>query len=78
MSHEEFVLVWFETAQRWDVVFPDGTIINGNFGAMGHALGAALEYLGRGECEFEVTETTQQYFKYEKDEEFWESEDNEN
>jgi hypothetical protein len=68
---EEFVAIWFESTQEWVVMFPDGTSIRNGFGAVGYAVNAALEYLSRGEVEFDVTEDTGTFYRYQKCAEFW-------
>jgi len=68
---KEFWLVWFETTQEWNVVFPGFVFISGKHGSVGHAHGAALKYLGRGEAEFECCEDNGAAQHYMQDEEFW-------
>lgn len=68
---QEFSLVWFDSAQKWVVVFPDGTVIDKDFGATGYAFNAALELTGRSDCEFTCESSTDSFVKYVKDEDFW-------
>lgn len=72
LSHiEEFTVQWFESRQKWIAIFPNGHVIDDGFGAVGYAISAAYQYLNRGEVEFECTEDTGSYQRYEKDEEYW-------
>lgn len=66
---QEFSLCWFEASQQWVVIFPGGKTLTGKFGSMGYAEGAALEYLGLGEADFEVTEDNGSFYRYERDSE---------
>lgn len=62
----EFCVIWFESSQRWIVMFPNGNIIDGGFGAIGHALAKAYDYLELGESDFECTEDTGTFYRFEK------------
>lgn len=66
---QEFSLCWFEASQQWVVIFPSGKTLTGKFGSMGYAEGAAIEYLGLGEADFEVTEDNGSFYRYERDSE---------
>lgn len=66
---QEFSVCWFEASQQWVVIFPSGKTLTGKFGSMGYAEGAALEYLGLGEADFEVTEDNGSFYRYERDSE---------
>ena len=60
---KEFVCVWFETSQRWVVMFPNGEIIDREFPAIGYATNAAYEHMG-DVAEFECTEDTGQFYRF--------------
>ena len=47
-------------------MFPNGNIIDGGFGAIGHALAKAYDYLELGESDFECTEDTGTFYRFEK------------
>lgn len=68
---EEFTCIWFETSQKWVVVFPDTSVLDEDFGAIGYAVNAAFHHLNRAECEFITDENTGSFFRYVKDEEYW-------
>lgn len=72
-EYEEFACIWFEAAQEWVVVFPDGKVLRGDkpWGAVGYAANAAFEHTGRGEYQWYVESGNGSYFGYEKDEEYW-------
>lgn len=63
----EFVCVWLETSQRWVVLFPNGEIIDQEFPAIGYAVNAALEKIGMSEADFDCTEDTGRFYRYERD-----------
>ena len=60
----EFVCVWFEASQRWIVMFPDGEIIDREFGAIGYATNAALDRIGVAEAEFDSVEDTGMFYRF--------------
>jgi hypothetical protein len=62
----EFVCAWFESSQKWIVLFPDGSIIDGEFGSIGYAVLAAQERLGGTEAYFECEEATGTLYRYVK------------
>lgn len=70
---EEFVAVWFEATEEWVAVLPNGHVLRGKWGAVGYAVNAALEYLGRGEAEFDVLDLGGDgpTFRYVKNDEYW-------
>lgn len=68
---EEFSVIWFESDQKWMAVFPTGVVLDNNFGAVGYATGAALDYLGRGEAEFDCVDDYGDFYRYAKCDEFW-------
>lgn len=70
---EEFVAVWFEATEEWVAVLPNGHVLRGKWGAVGYAVNAALEYLGRGEAEFDVLDLGGDgpTFRYVKNDEHW-------
>lgn len=63
---QEFCAVWIEQAQGWFVIFGDATMIPEPFPAIGHAEGAALERLGLGQADFDVTEDTGRFYRYQR------------
>lgn len=60
---KEFCCVWFESTQRWVVVFPNGQIIDREFPAIGYAVEAAYEEMDTG-SEWECTECRGQFYRY--------------
>jgi hypothetical protein len=68
---EEFSVIWFESDQKWIAVFPTGVVLDNKFGAVGYATGAALDYLGRGEAEFDCLDDYGDFYRYAKCDEFW-------
>lgn len=68
---EEFSVIWFESDQKWIAVFPTGVVLDNKFGAVGYATGAALDYLGRGEAEFDCVDDYGDFYRYAKCDEFW-------
>lgn len=68
---EEFAVVWFESTQAWVVLLPNHAVLHKDFGAVGYATGAALEYLGRGEAEFDCVEDSGEFYRFAKCDEFW-------
>jgi hypothetical protein len=64
----EFAIIWFEASQKWIVVFPDGSTIDNNFGAVGYATAAALEKLNMGEADFDVTSNLGDFIRFEESE----------
>lgn len=68
---EEFSVIWFESDQKWMAVFPTGVVLDNKFGAVGYATGAALDYLGRGEAEFDCVDDYGDFYRYAKCDEFW-------
>jgi len=65
----EFCCIWFEESQTWIVLFPNGTTLQNNFGAVGYAVNAALAYLKAHQAAFSCTEDTRTFYRYERDEE---------
>lgn len=72
---EEFLLVWFDTTEEWVAVLPNGRVLRGKWGAVGYALNAALEHLGRGEAEFDVIDLGGDgpTYRYVKNDEYWQN-----
>lgn len=69
---EEFVAVWFEATEEWVAILPNGHVLRGKWGAVGYAVNAALQYLGRGEAEFQLPDGGDgTFYRYVKDEEHW-------
>jgi len=62
----EFVAVWFEFGQEWIVMFPDGSVMRGDYAAIGYAVNAALTSLDAGESDFDCTEDTGTFYSYER------------
>lgn len=57
--------------QAWVVLLPNHAVLHNNFGAVGYTTGSALEYLGRGEAEFDCVEDTGEFYRFAKCDEFW-------
>lgn len=68
---EEFVCVWFESQSKWVAILSSGHVIDHGFGGVGYAVNAVYTYLGRGEAEFDCTADTGEFYRYEKNDEFW-------
>jgi hypothetical protein len=68
---EEFCCIWIEQSQKWVLLLPDGTVIDRNFGAIGYAVGAALDVTGRGEIEFDCVVDTGEFYRYMRCDEYW-------
>lgn len=69
---EEFTVVWFESTQEWVAMLPNCHVLRGGWGAVGYAVSAAMDYLGRGESEFHLPDGGDgTFFRYEKDDEYW-------
>lgn len=62
----EFVAVWIEEAQCWRVILGDGYVMPASFPAIGYAAGAALDRLGLGEADFDVTGDTGTFYRYQR------------
>jgi len=64
----EFCLVWMEHGPKWKgewiVLLQDGSTLSASFGAVGYALNAALEKLGRGESDYSCVEDTSTFYRY--------------
>lgn len=71
LTVEEFAVIWFESIQAWTVLLPNHLVLHNNFGAVGYAVGAALDYLGRGEAEFDCVEDSGEFYRFAKCDEFW-------
>jgi hypothetical protein len=64
---DEFVCIWFETNQRWVVLFPNGETINEKFDAIGYAVNSALARINASEADFECVEDTGEFYRYVRD-----------
>ena len=62
---DQFCCIWFESRQQWFVLFEDGSLLDG-FPSIGHAANAAYSHLRLGESDFDVTEDTGTFYRYER------------
>lgn len=63
-ANAEFVAAWIEEAQCWRVIVGDGYVLPASFPAIGYAANAAYDFLGLGESDFDVTEDTGTFYRY--------------
>lgn len=61
---DEFCLIWFESTQRWVVIFPFLRVLDNGFTSMGYARNAALEEINAADADFDVEEDTGTFYRF--------------
>jgi hypothetical protein len=63
----EFFVMWLQGRQSWFVIDSLGTILSTDKGSVGGAVGEAMDKLGCGEADYEVSVDQGDFYRYELD-----------